>query len=89
MTLAGEIDKLIEALGGLPPSPAVERLEKEIAFLVWTMKHKRMTQREAAIYHNGLSRSYWISGVRPVYSLHTRIEDLIEELKIWLSASRM
>lgn len=87
--LADEIDKLIEALGGLPPSPAVTRLEREIAFLVWVMKHKRMTSLETAIYHNGLARAYWINGRRPVYTLQSRIEDLTEELRIWLSALRM
>ena len=86
--LADEIDKLIEALGGLPPSPAVTRLEREIAFLVWVMKHKRMTSLEAAIYHNGLAIRSRCFGP-PVYSLHTRLEDLIEELRIWLSALRM
>ena len=89
MTLADEIDNLIEALGGLPPSPASARLEREIAFLVWVMRHERMTSREAAIYHNGLARRYWISGERPIYSLHTRLEDLTEEMRRWLSALRM
>lgn len=81
--LSAEIDGLIAGMGGIPPSPAAARLEREIAFLVWVMRHRRMTSREAAIYHNGLARRYWISGERPIYSLHTRIEDLIEELKLW------
>lgn len=81
--LSAEIGNLIEAMGGLQPSPAVDRLEKEIAFLVWRLKMRRMSSMESAIYYNGLARRYWISGERPVYSLHTRIEDLIEELKLW------
>lgn len=81
--LSDEIGGLIADLGGLQPSPAAKRLESEIAYLVWVMKHRRMTSWEAAIYHNGLARRYWISGERPIYSLHTRIEDLIEELKLW------
>ncbi len=81
--LSDEIGGLISDLGGLQPSPAVDRLEKEIAFLVFILKCRRMTGREMAIYHNGLARRYWISGERPIYSLHTRIEDLIEELKLW------
>ena len=87
--LADEIDKLIEVLGGVPPSSASAALEREIAYLVWVMRHQRMTSREAAIYHNGLARAYWINGQRPVYTLRSRIEDLTEELKIWLSALRM
>lgn len=81
--LSAEIGGLIEAMGGVQPSPAVDRLEKEIAFLVWRLKMRRMSSREMAIYHNGLARRYWIMGERPIYSLHTRIEDLIEELKLW------
>lgn len=81
--LSDEIGGLIADLGGLQPSPAVDRLEKEIAFLVWQLKMRRMSSMESAIYYNGLARRYWISGERPIYSLHTRIEDLIEELKLW------
>lgn len=87
-SLSSEIDRLIISLGGLPPSPAVARLEREIAFLVWVMKHQRMTSLEAAIYHNGLAIRSRCFGP-PVYSLHTRLEDLTEELGIWLSALRM
>lgn len=81
--LSAEIDGLISDMGGIPPSPAVERLEKEIAFLVWRLKARRMSSMEMATYYNGLARRYWIGGERPIYSLHTRIEDLIEELKLW------
>ena len=75
--LAAEIDALVVTLGGILPSPAVDRLEKEIAFLAWRLKMRRMSRLETAIYYNGLVRQ------RPVYNLHTRIEDLIEELKLW------
>lgn len=81
--LSDEIGGLIADLGGLQPSPAAKRLESEIAFLVWRLKMRRMSSMESAIYYNGLARRYWISGERPIYSLHTRIEDLIEELKLW------
>lgn len=81
--LSAEIDGLILDMGGIPPSPAIDRLEREIAFLVFVLKCRRMTGREMAIEHNGLARRYWISGERPIYSLRTRIEDLIEELKLW------
>lgn len=81
--LCDEIDALIRALGGLPPSPALDRLEKEIAYLVFVLRSRRMSSMESAIYYNGLARRYWISGERPMYSLHTRIEDLISELKLW------
>lgn len=83
MSLADEIDKLIVSLGAVPPSPAARDLEKEIAFLVWRLKMRRMSSMESAIYYNGLAHRYWISGERPVYTLQSRIEDLIEELKLW------
>ncbi|TXH56989.1 MAG: hypothetical protein E6Q97_05215 [Desulfurellales bacterium] len=81
--MADEIDKLIVSLGAVPPSPAARDLEKEIAFLVWRLKMRRMSSMESAIYYNGLAHRYWISGERPVYTLQSRIEDLIEELKLW------
>lgn len=87
--LGSEIDALIVALGAVPPSPAARKLESEIAYTVWVMRHQRMTSLETAIYHNGLARAYWINGPRPVYTLQSRIEDLTEELRIWLSALRM
>lgn len=89
MSLADEIDKLLVSLGAVPPSPAARELEKEIAFLLWRLRMMRMTPMESAIYYNGLARAYWINGPRPVYTLQSRIEDLTEELRIWLSALRM
>ncbi len=87
--LATEIDKLIVSLGAVPPSPAARELEKEIAFLVWRLRMFRMTPMESAIHYNGSAREYWINGPRPVYTLQSRIEDLIEEMRTWLSALRM
>lgn len=79
--LADEIDALVIALGGIP-APASTRLEREIALLVWTLRNRRMSDREAAIHYNGLALRARF-GPKPHYSLHTRIEDLIEELKLW------
>lgn len=72
--LSAEIDVLVTAMTGAPPQPALER---EIALLVWAMRHRRMTPRERAIYHNLLARQ------PRAYTLQSRIDDLIEELKLW------
>lgn len=81
--LSAEIDGLIVAVGGLPPSPSVIKLEREIALLVWRLRMRRMSSAEIAAYHNGLAHRRWISGEQPVYTMQSRIEDLIEELKLW------
>lgn len=53
------------------------RLEREIAWLVFRLRIRRMSGRELAIHANRLVG-------RPVkYSLESRVADLIEELKLW------
>lgn len=56
---------------------SLAKLEREIAYLTWTLKMKRMTPTESAIYANGLV------GHEPRVGIAARIEDLTAELKQW------
>lgn len=56
---------------------SLSRLEREIAYLTWVLKMRRMTPTQSAIYHSSLV------GRTPRKGLAERVEDLTAELKQW------
>lgn len=52
-------------------------LEREIALLTWHLRANRMTSQQHAAHTAGLI------GKKPIYTLESRVDDLIKELRSW------
>jgi hypothetical protein len=71
------LGKALDDLSDTIRSGDVGRLEREIAFTVFVLKSRRLTSSEQGAWHNYLARA------KPRHTIHTRIDDLMEEISIW------